>query len=43
MFSRATPPNLVALEVSSFKCGYDAPIYGVIEGIIERSGPHISR
>ncbi len=32
-------PNLVALEVSSFKCGHDAPIYGVIE----RSGtPHFS-
>jgi predicted nucleotide-binding protein (sugar kinase/HSP70/actin superfamily) len=28
----------VALEVSSFKCGHDAPIYGVIEGIIEQSG-----
>ena len=31
----ARHPNLVALEVSSFKCGHDAPIYGVIEGIIE--------
>jgi predicted nucleotide-binding protein (sugar kinase/HSP70/actin superfamily) len=28
----------VALEISSFKCGHDAPIYGVIEGIIEQSG-----
>src|ERR1700754_18295 len=36
-------PNLVALEVSSFKCGHDAPIYGVIEGIIEESGtPYFS-
>ena len=34
----ARHPNLVALEMSSFKCGHDAPIYGVIEGIIERSG-----
>jgi predicted CoA-substrate-specific enzyme activase len=34
----ARHPNLVALEISSFKCGHDAPIYGVIEGIIERSG-----
>jgi len=34
----ARHPNLVALEVSSFKCGHDAPIYGVIEGIIEQSG-----
>ena len=24
--------------MSSFKCGHDAPIYGVIEGIIEQSG-----
>ncbi|MGA3132924.1 MAG: hypothetical protein ABSD59_19140, partial [Terracidiphilus sp.] len=31
------------LEVSSFKCGHDAPIYGVIEGIIEESGtPYFS-
>ena len=34
----ARHPNLVALELSSFKCGHDAPIYGVIESIIERSG-----
>ncbi len=34
----ARHPNLVALEMSSFKCGHDAPIYGVIEGIIEQSG-----
>jgi len=34
----ARHPNLVALEMSSFKCGHDAPIYGVIEGIIEHSG-----
>ncbi len=34
----ARQPNLVALEISSFKCGHDAPIYGVIEGIIEQSG-----
>jgi predicted nucleotide-binding protein (sugar kinase/HSP70/actin superfamily) len=33
----------VGLEVSSFKCGHDAPIYGVIEGIIEQSGtPYFS-
>ena len=33
----------MALEVSSFKCGHDAPIYGVIEGIIEQSGtPYFS-
>ncbi len=34
----ARHPYLVALEISSFKCGHDAPIYGVIEGIIEQSG-----
>ena len=34
----ARHPNLVALELSSFKCGHDAPIYSVIEQIIERSG-----
>jgi predicted nucleotide-binding protein (sugar kinase/HSP70/actin superfamily) len=33
----ARHPNLVALEMSSFKCGHDAPIYSVIESIIERS------
>ena len=34
----ARHPNLVALEISSFKCGHDAPIYSVIEQIVERSG-----
>jgi activator of 2-hydroxyglutaryl-CoA dehydratase/predicted nucleotide-binding protein (sugar kinase/HSP70/actin superfamily) len=34
----ARHPNLVAMEISNFKCGHDAPIYGVIEGIIEKSG-----
>jgi predicted CoA-substrate-specific enzyme activase len=34
----ARHPNLVALELSSFKCGHDAPIYSVIEDIIEQSG-----
>ncbi len=34
----ARHPNLVALELSSFKCGHDAPIYTAIEEIIERSG-----
>jgi predicted nucleotide-binding protein (sugar kinase/HSP70/actin superfamily) len=39
----ARHPNLVCLEMSSFKCGHDAPIYGVIEGIIENSGtPYFS-
>jgi activator of 2-hydroxyglutaryl-CoA dehydratase/predicted nucleotide-binding protein (sugar kinase/HSP70/actin superfamily) len=36
-------PNLVALEMSSFKCGHDAPTYHTIETIIERSGtPYFS-
>ncbi|HEX7288395.1 MAG TPA: acyl-CoA dehydratase activase-related protein, partial [Candidatus Angelobacter sp.] len=34
----ARHPNLVALEISNFKCGHDAPIYTVIEDIIEQSG-----
>jgi len=34
----ARHPNLVALELSSFKCGHDAPIYSTIEDIIEQSG-----
>jgi predicted CoA-substrate-specific enzyme activase len=39
----ARHPNLVALEVSNFKCGHDAPIYSVIEDIIENSGtPYFS-
>lgn len=39
----ARHPNLVAVEISSFKCGHDAPIYEVIERIIECSGtPYFS-
>jgi predicted CoA-substrate-specific enzyme activase len=39
----ARHPNLVALELSSFKCGHDAPIYTVIEEIITNSGtPYFS-
>ena len=39
----ARHPNLVALEISNFKCGHDAPIYSVIESIIENSGtPYFS-
>jgi activator of 2-hydroxyglutaryl-CoA dehydratase/predicted nucleotide-binding protein (sugar kinase/HSP70/actin superfamily) len=34
----ARHPNLVALELSSFKCGHDAPIYTVVEEIVENSG-----
>lgn len=34
----ARHPNLVAVELSNFKCGHDAPIYATIERIIETSG-----
>ena len=34
----ARHPNLVALELSNFKCGHDAPIYTVVEEIVEHSG-----
>jgi predicted nucleotide-binding protein (sugar kinase/HSP70/actin superfamily) len=34
----AAHPNLVALELSSFKCGHDAPIYTVVEEIVQSSG-----
>jgi predicted CoA-substrate-specific enzyme activase len=39
----ARHPSLVAVELSNFKCGHDAPIYSVIEQILERSGtPYFS-
>jgi predicted nucleotide-binding protein (sugar kinase/HSP70/actin superfamily) len=39
----ARHPNLVALEFSSFKCGHDAPIYTVVEQIMQCSGtPYFS-
>ncbi len=39
VLDRKTPGRTPA----SFKCGHDAPIYGVIEGIIEKSGtPYFS-
>jgi activator of 2-hydroxyglutaryl-CoA dehydratase/predicted nucleotide-binding protein (sugar kinase/HSP70/actin superfamily) len=34
----AKHPNLVALELSSFKCGHDAPIYSVVEEIVQKAG-----
>jgi predicted nucleotide-binding protein (sugar kinase/HSP70/actin superfamily) len=34
----ARHPNLVALELSSFKCGHDAPIYTVVEETVQDSG-----
>ncbi|CAN7510731.1 acyl-CoA dehydratase activase-related protein [Variovorax sp. LjRoot84] len=34
----ARHPNLVVLDFSSFKCGHDAPTYGMIDSIISASG-----
>lgn len=34
----ARHPNLVALELSSFKCGHDAPIYTVVEETVQTAG-----
>lgn len=31
----ARHPNLVALDLSSFKCGHDAPMYSVVESIVQ--------
>ncbi len=30
--------NLVALDISSFRCGHDAPIYATVEAILEAAG-----
>ena len=30
--------NLAVLDMSSFRCGHDAPIYSVVEEILEKSG-----
>jgi predicted CoA-substrate-specific enzyme activase len=34
----ARHPNLIAMELSSFRCGHDGPIVSAIEGIVESSG-----
>ena len=34
----ARHPNLVAVELSNFKCGHDAPIFSTVEEIVETSG-----
>jgi len=31
-------PNVAILDLSSFKCGHDAPTYGIIDRIVEKSG-----
>lgn len=33
----ARHPNVVLLDLSSFKCGHDAPTYGVIDSIVQTS------
>ena len=33
----ARHPNVVLLDVSSFKCGHDAPTFGIIDRIVEKS------
>jgi predicted CoA-substrate-specific enzyme activase len=33
----ARHPNVVVLDLSSFKCGHDAPTYGLIDTIVEKS------
>ena len=34
----ARHPNVVVLDLSSFKCGHDAPTYGLIDNIIKPAG-----
>src|SRR5262249_49866060 len=34
----ARHPNVVVLDLSSFKCGHDAPTYGLIDSVIAASG-----
>ena len=34
----ARHPNVVVLDLSSFKCGHDAPTYGIIDSIISAAG-----
>ena len=39
----ARHPNLVVVDLSSFKCGHDAPTYGMIDEILAAAGtPHLS-
>ncbi len=33
----ARHPNIAVLDLSSFKCGHDAPTYGVIDSIVSKS------
>ena len=38
----ARHPNVVVLDLSSFKCGHDAPTYGLIDSILNSSGTPVS-
>ncbi|SMP07108.1 CoA-substrate-specific enzyme activase, putative [Desulfurobacterium pacificum] len=39
----ARHPNLAVLDLSSFRCGHDAPVYSLIEEILKESGtPHFT-
>lgn len=35
-------PNIACLDLSSFKCGHDAPTYGIIDNVINASGTPFS-
>ena len=40
---RRAPPERRAARLSSFKCGHDAPTYGIIDRIVEQSAlPHLA-
>jgi len=34
----ARHPNVAVLDLSSFKCGHDAPTYGLVDGIMSAAG-----
>jgi len=37
----ARHPHVAVLDLSSFKCGHDAPTYGIVDAIVQSSGvPH---
>ncbi len=38
----ARHPNIAVLDLSSFKCGHDAPVYGLIDQIISSAGVPVS-
>jgi hypothetical protein len=39
----ARHPNVVVLDLSSFKCGHDAPTYGLMDSIIGAARPRTRR